>query len=257
MEEGPDETAARQVAQALLEGREVTDAQFDALLPERPRSFSKTFWTPVAVAVELCAWLRPLRAERLLDVGSGPGKLCAIASLLLGRKVYGVEQRPHLAATARALAASLGAQVEIRDRTFDQVDAGEFDAFYFYNPFAEHVSEAPDQFDQSVAFSDDRYFDDMQTVEGWLNAAGAGTTLVTYHGMGGRIPDSFHLEKEARVGADLLRLWVKQAHPAKDFFIEVDDTLQTGAEMRALMNRLNVTEEESPLLTRLVSLGRK
>ena len=252
---GPDMCSARRVAEALRSGHEVSDAAFDALLPDRPRAWSKTFWTPVAVAMVASEWLRQSGVKRLLDVGSGAGKLCSIASLLLGQRVFGVEQRPHLAGAARELARSLGADVEILDGTFDQISAGEFDAFYFYSPFDEQVSDPAYQYDRRVAFSDDRYFDDLETVEAWLNAARVGTTLVTYHGMGGRIPTSFCVEKEQNVGTGRLRLWVKRALHAREFFVEVGDALQTGSELRALLARLELSEEESPILHRLAHGG--
>ncbi|MHB8877989.1 MAG: class I SAM-dependent methyltransferase, partial [Myxococcaceae bacterium] len=214
MPQRPDISAALRVAGRLRAGRAVTDRAFDALLPRKPRAKSPSFWTPVEVAVLASRWFRALGVKKLLDVGAGAGKVCSIASLLLGRRVYGIEQRPHLAATARALAKSLGADVEIIEGSFAKVRAPDFDAFYFYDPFIEQVAGVRGHYDALVAFSDQRYLGDVKKVETWLKAARTGTAMITYHAMGGRIPGSWKLEREERVGEGLLRLWVKQAAPA-------------------------------------------
>jgi SAM-dependent methyltransferase len=247
----PNRSTAPRIAEALRAGRVVTDLEFDALLPRQPRTRSGSFWTPVNVAVLASQWFKQHGVSRLLDVGAGPGKLCSIASLLLDQRVFGIEQRPSLCASARKLARALGAEVEILDGTFDQVTASEFDAFYFYNPFEEQVAGASDRYDRRVVFSDQRYFEDLKIVEAWLNAAPIGTAMATYHGLGGRIPASWTVQREQRMGADLLRLWVKREATATEFYVELNDRLQTGTQLRALLSELKVTEEDSPLLTRL------
>jgi predicted RNA methylase len=201
---------AEDLVEALRSGVAVSDAQFDVFYPRAVRIMSSQFWTPVAVALRAAQLLAPKRSTRVLDVGSGVGKLCIIGSLLTGASFTGVEQRPHLTEVARDCAENLQAtRAQFVDARLEQVSWDAFDAFYFFNPFGENLFSAPDRLDNTVELSATRHVADVERVEDLLSNARAGTRVVTYHGFGGVMPDGYRLELEEQWRTDALKLWVK------------------------------------------------
>jgi hypothetical protein len=51
----------------------IRESAFDAFLPPDLRVASDDFWTPLAVVAEAARWLEELGAQRVVDVGAGPG----------------------------------------------------------------------------------------------------------------------------------------------------------------------------------------
>lgn len=238
------------VAERLRSGAHVSDAAFDALLPTPLRRGSLTWWTPVQVALTAAGWLAEAGAQRVIDVGAGLGKFCAIAALRTQRAVVGVEHRAPLVAAGQALASALRAEVELVQGGLEAVQPQRFDAFYFYNPFAENLCEGDERFDTQVPLSFERYLADVNRVEGWLRACPVGTVMVTYNGLGGRIPLSWSVKREQPLGVDRLRLWVKGARDAAadddEALIEVDAELVTTRRLKQLMREWPPAPGEPP-----------
>jgi hypothetical protein len=157
----------------------------------------------VRAASLLCA----TKKTRVLDVGSGVGKVCTIGALSGEGMWVGVEQHATLVRTAEGLARSLGVS---KRTTFLQADAfsidwNEFDALYLYNPF-----ELP-LFGRSSASDTPEI--QIPRVQHRLAALPSGTRVVTLHGFGGAMPRSFELlyhEVMPGVGLDLA-LWIQRA----------------------------------------------
>src|SRR5689334_18357566 len=84
------------------------DDGFDALFPEWARRVSRGNFTPLAIARRAVALLCDRPGMRVLDVGSGVGKVCLVGALTSDARFHGVEQRPHFVAAACAAAAQLG-----------------------------------------------------------------------------------------------------------------------------------------------------
>jgi SAM-dependent methyltransferase len=223
--------ADREVRRALRRGL-LDDAGFDALFPDRVRSFSGVYWTPLRVATIAAECFQEHHATRVLDVGSGPGKFCLVAAAAEPNLVLtGVEQRPHLVDVARKTARRLrldNASFLVGDAT--TVDWSLFDGFYFFNPFAENTFDGERQFDRTVTLSAERRAADTELAEQALVAARPGTTLVTYHGFGGRIPTSYRLARSIRCGTDWVNAWIKDelAPGGEGFWFEYSDE-ETGA----------------------------
>ena len=148
---------------------------------------------------------------RVLDVGAGVGKFCIIAAHEVPRSRFvGVELRPHLVDIARQLAA----RFEISNVSFVQGDAlgldwAGFDAFYFYNPFAEHLFDPAFVIDHAIDLAAPNFLVYMMGVRARLAAARAGTRLVTYHGIGAPPPAGYQRVSTHHVGPDILALWIK------------------------------------------------
>lgn len=218
------------IASALREGRCIEDHAFDRVYPVHVRAVSSRFWTPVQVALTGARWLQAAGCQSLLDVGSGPGKFCTIASLAMGFVTMGVEQRPHLIALARTAANLYSAPARFELGTVEDIDPTGFDAWYFYNPFGENLYTDAERFDETVELSDDRCARDVAIVEGWLDRASVGSRVLTYHGFGGRMPDTYRLERCKYMRGGELRLWVKRrAGRARGFTSDLGDITYSGA----------------------------
>lgn len=202
------------------------DASFDAVYPSAAQTVSRRFWTPVAVAKRAAELFVAHGAKRVLDVGSGVGKFALVAATAAPKiQFVGVEQRPHLVEVARQAQRALG----LTNVRFVEGDATEsswaaFDAFYFFNPFAENLFEDEDRLDDRVELSMARFALHVTRVERALRKGAMGSVLVTYHGSSGRIPTCYDLELAERAGSDWLRVWIKRRPAADDgaFFIEAD-----------------------------------
>lgn len=226
----------------------VNDEIFDRLLGEQPRKRSRSYWSSVQACQVAAQLLREAGATRVLDGGSGAGKFLSIASLHLAQRVYGIERREALVLESRRLAEALGADVEVQHGTLDDVDPKPFDGFYFFNPFGEYVADDEDRYDLLAPRSFQQYVRDARLVERWLRAAPVGTALVTYNGLGGRIPVSYRPKETTHVRGDTMRLWVKEsADRSFEAFIEIEEELITASELAAL-SRNGELDEHSLVL---------
>jgi SAM-dependent methyltransferase len=200
------------LVEALRSGWAVSDRDFDAALyPLDFRARSSTFWTPVHVALRATELLVTTRATRVLDVGSGAGKLCIVGAAATSALFVGVEQREQLVSIARAAA------LRARTRTarffhgdFSELDVETFDAIYMFNPFEENVWAPSEWFDDRVELSVDKARRDVERAEALLDRARSGTRVVTYHGFGGDMPASYALALGERCHTGQLELWIKR-----------------------------------------------
>lgn len=189
----------------------IRDFTWDRVYPLRYRLASSRFWTPLVVAERASEWLSYAGAARVLDIGSGVGKFCITASAHTGVVTVGIEHRPHLVEVARSAARTKGVRAaRFLTSTVQDFDPAGFDGFYAFNPFSENLFEGEGCIDFSVELSESRYVRDLATIEDWLDRAPVGVALVSYHGLGGRIPGSFDLLRESKLGTGWLRLFVKR-----------------------------------------------
>jgi SAM-dependent methyltransferase len=215
---------------ALRAGKRVRDTTFDAIYPEDVRRVSARFWTPVEVARTAARWLSSQGAEAILDVGSGAGKFCIVASLTAAQSVTGLEQRSALLEAAAAASKAYGARADFKLGTLETLDPGAYDAFYLFNPFGENLYPTTEQFDSGPELSRLRYSHDLSIFENWLDHAATGTCVVTYHGFGGRMPDTYDLLRSLPKGSDILRLWKKtRAGRAEGHILERSVVRVTGS----------------------------
>lgn len=211
-----DFSTATGVATALRAGIAVPEAAFDQFLPEGLSRVSARFWTPLPVAACAAMWLDELAIGDVLDIGSGPGKLCVAAALTdqSRRRYIGLEQRPELVQAGLDLARAFGVgdRVSFIEGTLDQTLATplpQVACYYLFNPFGENVAPTDEHLDATVELSDERFMRDIATTEALLSAAPDGTFVLVYNGFGGRVPPTY---EPIRIDYDLpnvLRLWVK------------------------------------------------
>lgn len=206
-----DEYKLARLVASLRSGGTVSDITFDAALyPPDLRRRSASFWTPVDVARRVVELLAPAPLTRVLDIGSGVGKLCIIGAAMSRALFFGVEQRARLVnvATDAASRARLG-NVRFVHRDFRGVDVAAFDALYLYNPFEESAWPADEWLDATVPMSFAKARDDVFRMEAMLAFARPGTRVVTYHGFGGDMPSSYTRLLGEPHHRGHLELWVK------------------------------------------------
>jgi predicted RNA methylase len=210
------------VAEALRRNKVVEDTTFDRIYAAQWRRASGRFWTPVRVALRAAEWLTEGGASRILDVGSGVGKVCIVGALSTPAAFTGIEHRPLLVQAARNAARRLGAEerASFIEGDLSAVDLTGFDGLYLYNPFGENQSEPEDWLDAEVEIGAQRFHRDASIVERALDALPIGARMVTFHGFGGAIPDTFELERAETSSGGLLRLWVKRRAEKRSFLRE-------------------------------------
>ena len=177
------------------------------MIPDDLRHLSSMHWTPAKVAVRAASLLCASHSTRILDVGSGVGKVCSIGALSTPGLWCGVEQHAPLVSTATQLARALGVAERTRFIQADvfAIDWNEYDALYFYNPFELALFDAPATEPSSTV--------QIARVQQRLAALPNCTRVVTFHGFGGVMPATFDLlyhERIPGVGLDLA-LWVQRA----------------------------------------------
>jgi methyltransferase family protein len=186
------------------------DRSFDDQLPMRLRLHSPMHFTPVAVARHAARLLAPCAGMVVLDVGAGAGKFCVTAAREVPAAMFvGVEWRPHLAHVAMRIARHCelaNVRFVIAD-AFD-LDWSTYDAFYFFNPFAEQCDSAF-VLDQTVELDAGNFALFASETQRRLAGARSGTRIVTYHGFGASPPLGYELATEDQVGSDRLELWIK------------------------------------------------
>ena len=193
-------------------GLSPTDRAFDRLVPKELRYLSKVHWTPIDVAIRATTLIRPTKRTRVLDVGSGIGKLCVVGAVSSEGMWCGVEQHAALVDVSRKLSLALGVAERtnfIHDDAF-AIDWRDFDAIYLYNPF-----EFP-LFPNTIIDRRQRELDlqvQVVRVQDRLASLRARARVITFHGFGGVMPPSYELVYQERIpvlGLDLV-LWVQRA----------------------------------------------
>lgn len=203
-----DEPSLPEALAALLrQGQRVPDEGFDRLLDPGPRAAAAIHWTPIDVCLRVAKLLGGEAGDKVLDVGSGAGKLCIVGSLVGPATFVGVEQRGNLVEQARRAADLLCARATFVHADAFEVDWAQFKALYFYNPFDE-VRFAPElRIDHSIRLGDAVFRVFVERTLERLAGLPDGTRVVTFHGIGGPLPKSYQLLARELAGGGVLEAW--------------------------------------------------
>lgn len=184
-----------------------SDEEFDSVYPPAVRAASAHHWSSVEACSQAARWLVTSPGTRVLDIGSGPGKFCAIGAWATPGHFTGVEQRKHLCRTAQMMIDRYGIdRVHILHANVTDIAFASFDAFYLFNPFEENL-QVPLRIDDAIPVYSELYDGYVRHVCDELARARLGTRVVTYWGTCDEIPACYECEKTAFGGE--LRLWVK------------------------------------------------
>lgn len=196
--------------EALRAGHPVTDEEFDRLFPEWARLPSKRHWTPIEVARRAAQLAAPRPGGRVLDVGSGIGKFCLVGAATTRGTFTGVEQRAHFVQAARTVARRCAVpRCRFILANMLELDWREYEAFYLFNPFAEHALEGA-SIDDSIKRSLRNYRRYVRHVEARLRMAPVGARVVTFHGFGGEVPPAWRALTSEWLSGGRLELWLKE-----------------------------------------------
>jgi SAM-dependent methyltransferase len=200
---------AQSLKRQLLNGTEVLDDTFDLLYSPDIRRFSQVHFTPIVVASKAAEILKQMKVERVLDIGSGSGKFCILTGIFNEMEVTGVEQRDFLGSAAKKAknAFRLPNVNFVVGSAFD-LSWKEFDCVYFYNPFCEQ--KTPERrMRNDVPMQESLYNTYLQLTHSRLREQKKGSKVMTYHGLGGAMPDEYSLSYQKAVGSDFLKVWIK------------------------------------------------
>jgi SAM-dependent methyltransferase len=194
---------------ALLPAHDsMQDVTFDQVFPATQRFRSFLHWTPVDIAKRAVALLAPTPDRKVLDVGSGVGKVCLIGAASTRASWFGIERDAEMVHVARAAASRLNLDQRAQFLLGDiaSIDWSMFDAFYFFNPFAELLTYGP----EDALTRRERYVAAIDFVQRQLSRSRAGTRVVTYHGFGSDPPPGYDLVHREYAREDELCLWIRQ-----------------------------------------------
>lgn len=199
------------ISDALRAGVCPPDQAFDVFLPEDLGALSTDQWTPLEVALSAARWLKEYDVRRVVDIGSGPGKFCVAAALAGSYELIGLEQNPRFVSVARSLAHLFGVQDRARfaHGRLGESELPEADAYYLYNPFAQHLFAPNDTLGAEQTPNYERYRRDVTAAQDLFRRAPAGTIVLTYNGFGGLMPASYEACRVCRELPCVLRLWRK------------------------------------------------
>jgi SAM-dependent methyltransferase len=205
--------------------RSPEDRDFDAVYPASVRALSARYWTPVAVARRAAELFRAAGVTEVLDVGSGVGKFAlAAAAYAPGIRFVGVEHRARLVEVARQAKAHLRlGNVDFCLGDASSADWSAYGGFYFFNPFAENLFHEGDEIDRTVPLSRKQFIADTLRAEHALREAPAGTVLVTYHGLSGRVPGCYEPVSSEPAGSDWLRAWRHRGDRRQGCYLELGE----------------------------------
>jgi hypothetical protein len=185
-----------------------SDAAFDDQLPSSLQFKASMYFTPLEVARRAAILLAPDPGMTVLDVGAGVGKFCFAAAMEMPFATFiGVEWREHLVTLANELACKLKlANTRFIHANALDLDWSTYDAFYFFNPFAEQLYAGEFVLDDSIALDPANFDAYVIAVRDRLSRSPIGTRIVTYHGFGAFPP----LGYEQCCEEGLLELWIKR-----------------------------------------------
>ena len=176
------------------------------IFPLRYRALSPIQWSPLAVALELARFLEPRGRLRVLDVGSGVGKLCTLLGLLYRGEITGVEQRARLVRVAMQVAAGNGlGHVRFVHANMLEHSWDPYDVIYLFNPFQEQREGAEyARMDDTVEY-DVKFFEEYtREVQSRIRALAPGKLVATYQGFGAAMPPCMRTLHVASIRASRL-----------------------------------------------------
>jgi SAM-dependent methyltransferase len=196
------------ISLALRERTPISDEAFDGLYPRSQRQRSLVHWTPIQVALRASEMLGPSPGGRILDVGSGAGKMCIVGALTSGAHWTGVELDGEMVRAATRVARYLDADAQTSFLHADGLDLDwrPFGGIYLFNPFSEAVFRSGPE---DPVLRQATYIHAVIEVEQKLETLQAGARVVTLHGFGGEMPRGFELVESVPMHEDCLCLWVR------------------------------------------------
>jgi hypothetical protein len=191
----------------IKSNKKIEDDAFDSIYPDAIRSVADNHFTPIHVS-KIAAKLLAVRPNiRILDIGAGVGKFCAIGSVCSKGYFVGVEQREGLCNIAKDILKRYRlTNVEMINANILDISFADFEAFYFFNSFQENVYQA-ERLDDAVELKKELYHEYSLYVREQLSQMPTGTKIVTYYSLLKEIPNNYSLKLSMLDGS--LKVWEK------------------------------------------------
>lgn len=196
----------------LQSGKFVSDSEFDQIFPTLYQLQSPVHWTSIAVAQQISKWLTGLNRKSIVDIGCGVGKLCLLLRILTDYEIVGIEQRSTLANIAKTIV-EVNSLKNISIITMNMLELrwSEYDVYYLYNPFQEHLARSGVYvMEEDIEFDEKYYAHYTAEVSRQLELANCGKVLITFHGYGGTPPKGWRLTDSKQMDSGSLNLWIKE-----------------------------------------------
>ncbi|MDG0818187.1 methyltransferase domain-containing protein [Bdellovibrio svalbardensis] len=193
---------------------EIDDAEFDSIYPPRIRAISDIQWSSIAAAHHIADLIGRNSKYRFIDIGSGVGKLCTLLSFLTELEIFGIEQRKNLFEVSKAIAQENALdRVHFIHGNMLDLNWSDYDIFYFYNPFQEHICDDTDiaLIDRDIDLDRKHYVQYVSEVFRQMTWLTPGKKVITFHGYGGQMPSTMKFLDSRPVDNGELCLWEKVA----------------------------------------------
>lgn len=193
---------------------EIDDNEFDQIYPPRMRVLSDIQWSSLAVARQIVDLVGRNSKSRFIDIGSGVGKLCTLLSFMTDLEIFGIEQRKDLFDISQAIAKEnhLSRLHFIHGNMLD-INWSDFDIFYLYNPFQEHLCGHWDLglIDKNIDLDRKHHVQYVSEVFRQMTWLAPGKKVITFHGYGGLMPPSMKILDIRTIGDGHLCVWEKKS----------------------------------------------
>lgn len=185
-----------------------TDLNFDKIYPKKYQEHSARHFTPVKIAIKAAKLLVDSPTDKILDIGSGVGKFCCIASTVTNANFYGVEKRSTLTNLSNKIKRTYKLKnAHFITNDFTKLDFSKFNGIYFFNSFHENLDDTC-ILDETSKVSLPKYKKYHNNLILKLNECHKGTKLVTFHTFKNRIPNTYQFIDMSETG--LLKFYIKK-----------------------------------------------
>lgn len=195
-----------------------SDAEFDQIYPPRMRAISDIQWSSIPVAHFIAEMIGKDSNLRFVDIGSGIGKLCTLLAYLTKLEITGIEQRRNLFEISEriALENSLKRVRYICGNMLD-LNWSDYDVFYLFNPFQEHISVpfGSTLIDTDIDLDPKYYNEYVGRVFDELTQLAPGKKVITFHGYGGDMPSSLKLITSRPAENGHICMWERETNIEK------------------------------------------
>lgn len=189
----------------------VKDTEFDMIYPAPIRKMSKRHFTPVEVAIKASQLLMTKPKQKILDIGSGVGKFCFVASSVTEAQYTGVDYRKNLVDLCKKITEKERFKnVHFIHKNILKVDFAKYDGFYFFNAFQEQIDKTA-KMDNEVETSLENFKIFSEYLKTQFEKMPDGTRIVTYYVNSTQIPSTYRLVSTHFNG--LLMCWEKASNP--------------------------------------------
>lgn len=183
------------------------DSEFDKIYPATIRKMSKRHFTPVDVAIKACQLLVTKPKQKILDIGSGVGKFCFVASAYTEAHYTGIDYRKNLIELCKKITETYRFNnVSFIHKNILKVDFTKYDAFYFFNSFQEQIDKSA-KIDDEIETNPENFKIYSAYLKSQFEKMPDGTRIVTYHVNSNQIPETYRLVSMHFNG--LLMCWEK------------------------------------------------